>query len=287
MIAGFPCGIGLEIARTFVKIGAGASGLLVLLLGRDSRNVRSVAGNKSRGPGEELSRVPEGDVGLVERALTVDCTDGREYTFMPAQTALLLIDMQLDFLDPHGMCGVLGEPIDNLRSIVPTAKEVLAAVRDGGMSVVHTREGYAPDLADMHALKRKRFAGVNAGPLGRFLIRGEPGQDIIPELSPRENETVIDKPGFGAFYCTDLEEILKARSISHLLLAGVTTQCCVHSTLREAVDRGFACLTLSDCCAAFDPTQHDAAIGLIHSEDHIFGWVSDSARLLQALGRLR
>lgn len=217
-------------------------------------------------------------------ALTVDCAMGREYTFIPAQTALLLIDLQRDFLDPKGMCGVLGEPIGNLSSIVPIVKEVLAAARENGVSVLHTREGYASDLADMHAMKRERFADVDAGPLGRFLIRGESGHDIIPELSPLENEIVIDKPGFGAFYRTDLEAILRAGRISHLWFAGVTTQCCVQSTLREAVDRGYTCLTISDCCAALDSTDHDAAIQLIHSENHIFGWVSDSARLLQTLG---
>lgn len=217
------------------------------------------------------------------RVVTVACTQDRAYTFAAESAALLVIDMQRDFLDDDGMCKQLGESIDALRAIIPGLASVLEAARRSRITVIHTREGYAPDLSDMHPLKRERYAGRSEGPLGRFLIRGEPGQDIIPELYPRDGEPVIDKPGFGAFYRTDLEEILEQRGISHLILTGITTQCCVQSTLREAVDRGFYCLTLSDCCAAIDDELHAAAISLICGENHLFGWISGSSELLDAL----
>ena len=219
----------------------------------------------------------------VRRRLKVACAAGRTYGLVPAAAALLVIDMQRDFLDPDGLCGVLGEDTTRIRQIIPRVQAVLSAARAAGMTVIHTREGYAPDLSDVHNLKRERGAIGQQGPLSRFLIRGEVGQDFVEELRPHENEAVIDKPGFSAFYRTDLEEILARPAISHLLLCGVTTQCCVQSTLREAVDRGFYCLTLADCCAAFDPKLHEATLDTIQGEDHLFGWIANSDQLLTAL----
>ena len=204
----------------------------------------------------------------------VVCRDGLHFGFDPARTALVVIDMQRDFLDPQGMCAVEGDDISALRAIIPTVGALQQAARDAGMMLIHTREGYAPDLSDVHALKRDRGSIGESGPLGRFLIRGESGHDFIPELRPQADETVIDKPGFGAFYRTELEAVLRQREITHLVFAGVTTQCCVLSSLREAVDRGFYCLTLEDACAAVSPALHEAALTTIAGEGHLFGWVT-------------
>ncbi len=213
----------------------------------------------------------------------VACNHGLGLAFEPARTALLVIDMQRDFLDAQGYLAAGGDDVSVLRAIIPRVAEVLAASREAGLHVVHTREGYGPDLSDMHELKRERASAGQPGPLGRFLIRGEPGHEIVPELAPLPGEPVVDKPGFGAFYRTQMAELLAARRITHLVLCGVTTQCCVHSTLREAVDRGFRCLTLEDCCAAVDPALHAAAISLIYGENHLFGWVATSDAFVGAL----
>ena len=215
--------------------------------------------------------------------ITVTCNHKRHYSFDPAHTALMVIDMQRDFLERGGMCDVFGENTAAMRAIVPRLKRVLHASRKSRLTVIHTREGYAPDLSDMHGLKRERYGSPSQGPLGRFLIRGEPGHETISELFPLPEETVIDKPGFGSFYRTDLVQHLTRQKITHLIITGVTTQCCVHSTLREAVDRGFYCLTLADCCAAIDQALHDMAIALIYGEDHLFGWVAESPDFLAAL----
>ena len=215
--------------------------------------------------------------------ITVTCNHNRHYSFDPVHTALMVIDMQRDFLEPDGMCDVLGEDTAVMRAIVPRLKRVLQAARQWGLTVIHTREGYAPDLSDMHGLKRERRDTPSKGPLGRLLIRGEPGHATISELFPRPEEPVIDKPGFGSFYRTELDQILTRQNITHLIISGVTTQCCVHSTLREAVDRGFYCLTLADCCAAIEKALHDMAIALIYGEGHLFGWVAESTDFLAAL----
>ncbi len=215
--------------------------------------------------------------------ITVPCRRGLSYAFDPAQAALLAIDMQRDFLVEGGMCAEAGEDIAGLRRIVPTVVAVLEAARRASLSVIHTREGYAPDLSDVHVLKRDRHGAGEGGPLGRFLIRGEYGHDFIDECRPLDGETVIDKPGFSAFYGTGLEDLLRARGIGHLIVAGVTAQCCVLSTIRAAVDRGFYCLLLADACAAFDAKLHRATLDIIQSEDHLFGWIADSAELIAAL----
>lgn len=215
----------------------------------------------------------------------VDCVAGRQYAFDRAHTALLVIDMQKDFIAAEGMAGQGGHDLEPLTRIVPRVSAVLEAGRREGLRIIHTREGYAPDLSDVNPLKRERSGAGRRGPLGRFLIRGEPGQDFLDELRPGPGELVIDKPGFGAFYRTDLEAHLRHEGITHLILMGVTTQCCVLSSLREAVDRGFWCLLLSDCCAAFDPEAHEATLTVIQAEDHLFGWISDSEALIAALSQ--
>ncbi|MDP6704743.1 MAG: isochorismatase family cysteine hydrolase [Alphaproteobacteria bacterium] len=216
----------------------------------------------------------------------VACNHGLEYAFEPAATAFVAIDMQRDFLDAEGYLAAAGDDISSLRAIIPRFAGVLAAAREAGLTVIHTREGYAGDLSDMHDLKRERASAGQPGPLGRFLIRGEAGHDTVPELYPQPGEVVIDKPGFGAFYRTELDAVLADRGITHLVLAGVTTQCCVHSTLRQAVDRGYRCLTLEDCCAAVDPALHEAAISLIYGENHLFGWVATVDDFLETLAPL-
>lgn len=211
--------------------------------------------------------------------MEIACWQGRSLNLPIEKTALLVIDMQRDFLDPHGMCEVLGDDPALMRAIIPRVERLTAWARAQDLKIVHTREGYAPDLSDMHAAKRDRQGPVTEGPLGRFLIRGEPGHDFVEPLRPRVGEVVIDKPGFGAFHGTDLHEVLVQSGITHLVLCGVTTSCCVQSTLREAVDRGFTCVTVADCCAALELDDHDRALDLIASEDHLFGWICDLSAL--------
>jgi nicotinamidase-related amidase len=218
----------------------------------------------------------------------VVCDDHRRFRFEPWSTALLVIDMQRDFIAPGGIAHASGENVAAVQAIVPNVQRILAAAREHSLLVVHTREGHEPDLSDLHPAKQERSTAAGGeigakGPLGRFLVRGEYGHDIVDELHPQEREPVIDKSGFGAFYGTDLQERLRIRGITHLLVTGVTTQCCVFSTLREGVDRGYRCLTLSDGTAAFDPFLHEASMRMIASEGHLFGWISDSQRLLSAM----
>lgn len=213
----------------------------------------------------------------------IDCNAGLRFEVDPQTTALLAIDLQRDFLDPGGFAASLGDDVSAMRAIIPNAAELIAAARSAGMTVLHTREGYAPDLSDMHAVKRERGVAGRPGPLGRFLIRGEAGHAHIAECLPLPGETIIDKPGFGSFYRTDLETFLRDRGIDRLVLFGVTTQCCVASTLREAVDRGLRCLTVEDACAATTVELHEAAIRTIYGENNLFGWVSDTSRVLAAL----
>jgi len=214
----------------------------------------------------------------------VSCNLDREFTFETGTTAVLAIDMQRDFLDDVGYCAAAGGDVSAGQAIIPAFAGVLAAARQAGMRIIHTREGYLPDGSDMNALKRERNSTGTPGPLGRFLICGEPGQDTIPELYPEPGETAIDKPGFSAFYRTGLDDLLVEAGITHLILMGVTTQCCVHSTLRSAVDRGFWCLTVEDCCAALDPVLHNGAMSLIYGENHLFGWVCRSGAMIDAMG---
>jgi len=201
--------------------------------------------------------------------------------------ALLIIDMQRDFLDPAGYIAKSGVDVSGLRAVIPQVRRLLLTARKQGILVIHTREGHRPDLSDLTAVKRRRAAGAGApigsvGPLGRLLVRGEPGHAIVEELLPLEGEPVIDKPGFGAFYATDLELILRTAGITSLTLAGVTTDICVHSTLREAVDRGFDCVTVGDACAAADPDIHTAMLACISGEGGILGTVAGTQEVLAA-----
>jgi biuret amidohydrolase len=203
----------------------------------------------------------------------------------PSAMALLIIDMQRDFLDPAGYIATSGVDVAGLRAIIPRVRSLLLAARERGIPVIHTREGHRPDLTDLPAVKRRRAAGAGApigsvGPLGRLLVRGEPGHAIIEELAPLTGEPVVDKPGFGAFFATDLETILRTAGITSLTLAGVTTDICVHSTLREAVDRGFDCVTVADACAAADPDIHAAMIACIAGEGGILGGVASTQQIL-------
>jgi biuret amidohydrolase len=204
-----------------------------------------------------------------------------------ASTALLLIDMQRDFLEPGGFGAALGNDVSRLQAAVTPCRAVLAAVRLVGMSVIHTREGHRPDLSDAPPLKILRGPPKDRigapGPMGRILIRGEPGHDIIPELYPLPGEPVIDKPGKGAFYQTDLELMLRNRQIDTLLVGGVTTEVCVNTTVREANDRGFRCVVLADCCASYFPEFHAAGLAMIKAQGGIFGSVTASKELLRAL----
>jgi len=203
------------------------------------------------------------------------------------QLALLIIDMQRDFLDPEGYIARSGVDVRPLRAIIPNVRRLLETARERRIPVIHTREGHRSDLSDLPAVKGRRAAraGVaigSPGPLGRLLVRGEPGHAIVAELAPLATEVVIDKPGFGAFYATDLEHVLRTAGIRALALVGVTTDVCVHSTLREAVDRGFDCLTVGDACAAGDADIHAAMLACIRGEGGILGGVSTTEEVLNA-----
>jgi nicotinamidase-related amidase len=211
------------------------------------------------------------------------------FTFDPRTTAVLMIDFQRDFVEPGGFGEALGNDVSRLGRAVPRAERVLRAARRAGLLVVHTREGHRPDLTDCPSSKRARGrlrTGIgDHGPMGRILVRGEAGHDIVKELYPEPGEPVIDKPGKGAFYATDLDAILKHRGIEQLVVCGVTTEVCVNTTVREANDRGYDCLVLEDCVASYFPAFHEAALQMVKAQGGIFGWVTDSARFLRALGR--
>ena len=202
-------------------------------------------------------------------------------------TALLIIDMQRDFMEPGGFGETLGNDVSQLARAVPPIKAVLNAARQTGMLVVHTREGHLPDLSDAPPAKVERGAPSlrigDPGPMGRILIRGEAGHDIIPDLYPLDSEIVIDKPGKGAFYATGLRELLQQHGIENLLICGVTTEVCVHTTVREANDRGYRCVVLADCCASYFPEFHEIGLKMIKAQGGIFGWVSDSTAVIAAM----
>jgi biuret amidohydrolase len=203
------------------------------------------------------------------------------------RSALVIIDMQRDFLEPGGFGAALGNDVSRLKAAVGPCKDVLASARGLGMLIIHTREGHRPDLTDAppHKVDRGDPAmRIGApGPMGRILVRGEPGHDIIPELYPAENEPVIDKPGKGAFYQTDLDLLLRNRGIDTLLVCGVTTEVCVNTTVREANDRGYRCIVLSDCCASYFPQFHEMGLAMIKAQGGIFGSVASSQSLLSAM----
>jgi nicotinamidase-related amidase len=209
------------------------------------------------------------------------------FTFAPRSVALLIIDMQRDFLEPGGFGETLGNDVSRLAAAVPPCRAVLAAARRLGLLVIHTREGHKPDLSDAPAAKVNRghpTMRIGApGPMGRILIRGEPGHDIVPQLYPIDGEVVIDKPGKGAFYNTQLHALLQSARIENLLVCGVTTEVCVNTTVREANDRGYRCVVLADGCASYFPEFHEMGLKMIKAQGGIFGWVSDSAAVLKAM----
>ena len=217
------------------------------------------------------------------------CIAAEPYAFIfePATAALIIIDMQRDFLEAGGFGAALGNDVGLLRSAIAPTARVLHACRDAGMLVVHTREGHRPDLSDLTPAKRVRGRFKTCigdpGPMGRILVRGEPGHDIVPELTPAPGEPVVDKPGKGAFYATDLEALLHGRGIAQLIVCGVTTEVCVNTTVREANDRGFDCLVLADCTGSYFPEFQRAGIAMIKAQGGIFGWVTNADTLIQAL----
>jgi len=210
-----------------------------------------------------------------------------EFEFQPASCALVIIDMQRDFVDPGGFGEALGNDVSLLRKAIAPTRRVLDAARRGEMLVIHTREGHRPDLSDLPPSKKLRGrlkAGIgDPGPMGRILVRGEHGHDIIDELKPAPGEPVVDKPGKGAFYATDLDSMLRNRGIRQLVVCGVTTEVCVNTTVREANDRGYDCLVLEDCVGSYFPEFQAAALAMIKAQGGIFGWVSDSRKFLEAL----
>lgn len=211
-----------------------------------------------------------------------------EGPFDPTAAALVIIDMQRDFCDPAGYMGSRGDDVRAAQALIPRIVALRAAARSAGMRVVYTREGHHPDLGDLPASKRAKTRGAgaeigSAGALGRLLVRGEVGWDLVPELAPATGEAVIDKPGTGAFYATDLEHRLRVQGVTQVVLVGVTTGVCVSTTAREASDRGFHVLVLSDCCAEPDPRTHEIALELLQVESGYIAAVTETAAFVDVL----
>jgi len=209
------------------------------------------------------------------------------FRFNLASTALVIIDMQRDFCEPGGFGETLGNDVSLLRAVIPPLRAVLAAARAAGLTVIHTREGHRPDLSDCPPAKLNRGNPTlrigDPGPKGRILVRGEYGHDIIDELAPLPGELVVDKPGKGSFHGTDLGDRLAAAGITSLVVTGVTTEVCVHTTVREANDRGYECLVLSDCVGSYFPEFQRVGLAMIAAQGGIFGWVADSSAVIDAL----
>ncbi len=210
-----------------------------------------------------------------------------EYAFDPVSTALVVIDMQRDFVEPGGFGAALGNDVTPLQAVIAPCRRMLEAAREMKMMVIHTREGHSPNLADCPPTKIARGRGAtrigDPGPMGRLLVRGEPGHEIVPQLAPRAGEVVVDKPGKGAFCATDLDLILHNRGIRSLIVCGVTTEVCVTTTVREANDRGYECVVLADCVGSYFPEFQRVALEMIKAQGALFGWVSDSRRALASL----
>jgi nicotinamidase-related amidase len=220
-------------------------------------------------------------------ALTVPASP-YPYELEPGRTALVVIDMQRDFVEPGGFGEALGNDVSRLAAIVPTVAELLALFRRKGWPVVHTREAHLPDLSDCPPAKRNRGDAPqrigDPGPMGRLLVRGEPGNQILNAVAPLPGEIVIDKPGKGAFYATELGAMLQRLGITHLVLAGVTTEVCVQTTMREANDRGYECLLIEDATESYFPEFKAATLDMVTAQGGIVGWVTPLARLREVIG---
>src|SRR6201996_5931697 len=221
-----------------------------------------------------------------QSVVTVDA-EPYEYEFVPSKAALLIIDMQRDFLEPGGFGEMLGNDVSQLRRTIGPNRALLAAWRKTGGIVIHTREGHRPDLTDLPPAKKIRGRSSTCigdpGPMGRILVRGEAGHDIIPELYPAAGEPVIDKPGKGAFFATDLHAILQNSGITRLVVTGVTTEVCVNTTVREANDRGYDCFVPADCVGSYFPEFQEMGLKMIKAQGGIFGWVGGSEDVIAAL----
>ena len=211
--------------------------------------------------------------------------------FCDRQTALVIIDMQRDFLEPGGFGAALGNDVTPLRAIVPTVRRLLEVFRARRLPIIHTKEGHAPDLADCPPSKRARGRGTlrigDRGPMGRVLVLGEPGNDFVPELSPRSDELVLPKPGKGAFWRTPLDDLLRHRGINRLVITGVTTEVCVQTTMREANDRGYDCLLVEDGTESYFPRFKEATLAMVTAQDGIVGWTAPAAAVMRGVEEIR
>jgi biuret amidohydrolase len=219
---------------------------------------------------------------------TINSFSNRSFACEASRTALVIVDMQRDFIEDGGACGAGGMNVKALQDVVPRVRTLLNMARNVGFQIVHTRYGFKSDLSDPPEAVRQQSRDAGGeygtpGPLGRILTQGEAGFQILPELQPAEGELVIDKSTFGAFTHTGLDATLRAKGISHIILCGVTTQCCVEGTLREAIDRGYFVLTLADCCGAFEPELQEGTLRAIQSEGHLLGWIAGLDDVLGAI----